>query len=67
MRLSSDEVAIAGPIENWEHLIVVYTNLAEIYPEHEEGWLDMATWISSSLAEARAEIEQQQSDVWYDD
>ena len=62
LRLANDEVAVVGSIAIWQHLNEVYQVLAEMYPEEREAWLECAEWISTSLQEGMAGIEEESWD-----
>lgn len=53
LRVDIDEIAVVGPINRWEHLIETYKFLANLYPEHENAWLEAADWISNAIAYAK--------------
>lgn len=53
LRVNQDEVAIVGPIDRWQHLILTYEFLATIYPESENAWLEAAAWIRDGITNAK--------------
>lgn len=50
LRIHEDEMALVGPIERFYHLAEVYEGLADMYPEAEQGWLEMADWVKEWIA-----------------
>jgi uncharacterized protein with PIN domain len=66
LRLADDEVAVVGPIERWEHLIIVYECFAEDpeYAEEADTWHEAADWVRAALKAAQPKDKYVEEDEW---
>lgn len=52
LRLADDEVAVVGPIQQWQHMIMWYEVMAEEHPADADAWYDAANWIREWVEKA---------------
>lgn len=54
LRLSEDEVAVVGSVDQWEHLIEIYKVYAEYSDDYyeKEEWLSAVKWVEEWLRKA---------------
>ena len=55
LRLDSNEIAVVGTLERWEHLILIYEAYAAAAPQNEkESWLDSVAWVREWIEHAKS-------------
>ena len=61
LRLDDNEIAVVGPLEQWEHLIMIYeAYAAEAHGAEKEPWLDSVAWVREWIEHAkRKEVEEE--------
>lgn len=66
LRLSDDEVAVVGPVEIWEHLILIYESFAmdPDYATSADLWRNAADWIRTTLEAAQPKGKYEDDEDW---
>lgn len=52
LRLAENEVVVVGPIERWQHLILIYESYAHANPEEKDTWLAAADWVRGWISKS---------------
>lgn len=52
VRLADNDVVVVGPLERWQHLIMLYETMAEEFPEDSDDWKAAARWIRDWIQKA---------------
>ena len=65
LRLESDEIAVVGPIDRWEHLVLVYEAFAaDATGQEKEAWLDSAMWIREWIEHGKSKDQDSIDEDW---
>lgn len=62
LRIGENEVAVVGPIERWQHLILIYEAYANEQPEYAPAWNDAIAWIREWID--KSSIVEEEEDGW---
>lgn len=53
LRVGDDEMVLVGERALFEHLVEVYTGMAEWYPDNHQEWEELAEWVRAALARTK--------------